>query len=128
MNNSIEEFLKKLEKTACADQNKVLCIEAVFGFRMSALCEKIVSYQDEALFFDSKSFLKLLSYDEIIHAEEELQVPFTSMKLIPIFDVGDNDFICYDGNTGYWCYFNVIDEITFKETQQLEVLLAKYKR
>lgn len=128
MSSSIKDFFKNLSEKDDYNPQKVLRIENAFGCRVSALCAKILSYQESALFFDSKSFLKLLSYEEIIDAEKELQVPFSTLKLIPIFDVGDNDFICFNGRAGCWCIFNVVDELTYKDNQQLESLLEKYLR
>ena len=43
---------------------------------------------------------RLLSLEEILNAPEELSVDFVSHGLLPVFDVFDNDFICYQTKDG----------------------------
>lgn len=66
---------------------------------------------------------RLLLAQEIIDASEDMQVDFESFSLIPVFDIFDNDFICFQIKNGKWCVFNIVDEISFKTDKTLEELL-----
>lgn len=66
---------------------------------------------------------RLLSYDEILNAEEELQVEFGKQGILPLIDRGENDFISYGTKDGTWFVFNIVDEIKFKEKESLSELL-----
>ena len=67
---------------------------------------------------------RLLSLEEILNSNEDLQVDFTSLGLIPIFDIFDNDYICYQVKNGSWCIFNIVDEVSFKKDSTLQELLT----
>lgn len=67
---------------------------------------------------------RLLSLEEILNSDEDLQVDFTSLGLIPIFDIFDNDYICYQVKNGSWCIFNIVDEVSFKKDSTLQELLT----
>lgn len=67
---------------------------------------------------------RLLSVEEIISANEDMQVDFDSYGLIPVFDIFDNDFICYQKENDKWCFFNIVDEIAFKKDKTLKELLS----
>jgi len=54
---------------------------------------------------------RLLSLEEILDCNEDLQVDFSSVGLVPIFDIYDNDYICYQTKNGKWCVFNIVDSI-----------------
>ena len=85
---------------------------------------KILSkYPIPELFDENES--RTISIDEIMNAEEDNGVAFASALLIPIVDLGDNDLIVYDGNNHNWCIYNILDEITFDETDTFEELFLK---
>jgi len=66
---------------------------------------------------------RLLSLEEILDCNEDLQVDFSSVGLVPIFDIYDNDYICYQTKNGKWCVFNIVDSISFKNDSTLQDLL-----
>ena len=80
----------------------------------------IISVCDKTLFIDGT---RLLTYNEILGAEEDLGVNFIQLHLLPLFDCGENDFIVYNISKNRWSLFNIIDECVFKETKTLEELL-----
>lgn len=66
---------------------------------------------------------RLLSLEEILDCSEDMQVDFSAIGLIPIFDIFDNDYICYQTKNNKWCIFNIVDEISFKKDSTLQELL-----
>ena len=54
---------------------------------------------------------RILSIEEIRDANEDLEVDFISLQLIPLIDCYDNDYICYDFKNDIWVVFNIVDEI-----------------
>ena len=65
----------------------------------------------------------MLSFDEILEAEEDLDVEFRKEKMIPLIDCMDNDFIVYKTDTRTWMIYNIEDEIDSEEADSLEELL-----
>ena len=99
INDSVNLLLKKLN---IPNLNN----EATFIFSAA---------KSKPLFFDNEDFYRLLSFDEIINANDEFGLSLTSLNLLPLIDCGENDFICYNYKTNNWCKFNVTDEVRFSE-------------
>ena len=67
-----------------------------------------------------------LTKEDIFMANEELGVDFQAYGLIPIIDIYDNDFICYQIHNNKWCVFNIVDEMSFCKDSSLSNLI-KFK-
>lgn len=72
-----------------------------------------------------KRKIRFMGLSEIGNADEFLHVPFIQKHLIPLFDLMDNDFICYNLKANNYCIFNIIDESEFLVSSKLEALLGK---
>ena len=103
------------------DTEKVQKVENKYQAELSDIIKHILSDCDEPVFLDNGK--RILSYDEIFNAEEELLVQFTEYSIIPIADCGDNDFIVYHYDNHSWSKFNIIDETVFKRNRSFEDLL-----
>jgi hypothetical protein len=103
------------------DKDKVQRIEKVYGAELPELIQKILSNCDESVFFDDGD--RILSYQEVIDAKEDLHIDFARKEIVPIVDCGENDFIVYHFKEKKWSKFNIVDEIFFKERDTLEELL-----
>lgn len=66
---------------------------------------------------------RLLSFEEILDSSNDMQIDFSSLNLVPVFDLFDNDYICYQTKNNKWCLFNIVDEISFKKDSSLHELL-----
>ena len=95
-------------------------ITKLYGEIKSAQIKKVLSIQTDTLFFDD---YRLLAHDEIINANEELHVNFTSKRILPLIDCGENDFIVYNLLKNNVSKFNIVDETFFKERATLNDLL-----
>ena len=98
--------------------NKVRQIEQLYSSEIPRDVACIISNLDKTIFLDSDSFLRVLDYQEILDAEEDLNTDFVCRGIIPIFDLGDNDYLSYDLSKSKWFKYNIVDEIGFayKET------------
>ncbi len=67
-----------------------------------------------------KNSRRVLSYDEVMNASEELHVGFKEMGLIPIVDCGENNFIVYQFKEHSYAMFNITDETLFMIKSSLD--------
>jgi hypothetical protein len=87
---------------------------------------KMVLELGEVTFIEYKGLrLRFIGLDEIIDAEEDLHVPFTEKKILPLFDLFENDFICYNYNESNFCVYNIIDKSWFFVSPSLEEVINK---
>lgn len=115
-----QEYLEKVLRTVI-DDVKVSKVQKVYGCKLPEIIQKIVSTNDETIFFDDDT--RILSLNEIIDAEKDLHVDFISKKIIPLADFGENDFIVYHFDDNIWSKFNIVDETMFKKRHDLSELL-----
>jgi len=50
---------------------------------------------------------------------EEMNCDFIANKLLPVFDIFDNDYICYNYANDTWCMFNTVDDLIFNKDKDL---------
>lgn len=84
-------------------------------YNLKDLSEEILSFisaLDQTIFFDDEE-VRLLSLQEIVDADIDLGTEFIVEKLLPLFDLGDNDFIVYDFNNKNWCKYNIAENFKF---------------
>ncbi|MDD6488254.1 MAG: hypothetical protein PUG48_00350 [Clostridia bacterium] len=116
---TVKEYFELLPSLKI-DNNKVSEIEKVYGTILPETVKKIVSECDESFFIDD---YRVLSFDEIRDAEENLEVKFSDFDIIPLFDCGNNDFIVYHFKTEKWSLFNIVDACIFKIKSRLDELM-----
>lgn len=73
----------------------------------------VSAMQDDPIFFDDDSFYRLLSIQEVLDAETDMNVDFREMKILPCIDCGENDYISYDFEKCSWCKFNIAEEFKY---------------
>ena len=115
----IKDDLLDVESTEI-NEKALKAITEIYGDIKSDKIKKALSIQKDTLFFDD---YRLLAHDEIINANEELHVNFTSKKIIPLIDCGENDFIVYNLIKNNVSKFNIVDETFFKERTTLSDIL-----
>lgn len=115
-----KEYLKSLVSIKV---NKEISkkIISVYSDNLPEIVLKIASNAKEPIFLDDDS--RILSYDEMIDAEQDLRVQFKEKGIIPLVDCGENDFIVYHFENKIWSKFNIVDETVFKKKDSLEELL-----
>lgn len=116
-----EEYLIGLESMPI-DNNIVNRVEVIYDCALPIVVKQMISYSKESVFFDNG--FRILSLAEILNAQADLHVDFRALKLVPIIDCGDNDFIVYHISDNSWSKFNIVDEIIFKKRRLLTDLFA----
>ena len=117
---SIEEFINGIDDIS-VNSELVAEIEGIYEISLSDYLGKILSFNAEGYFFGNNK--RLLSINEIKTAEEDLHVCFKLLKMLPLFDTGDNDFVVYSFEDNTWKLFNIIDKCDFYQSADLKSLL-----
>ena len=113
------EFLAQLS-AAAVDSEKTKAVGTVYKGELPDIIQKIITCCNETVFFDNT---RILAYEEILCAPQELHVDFDVRHLIPIADQGDNDFVVYHMVEKKWYLFNIIDKTLFKERSTFQELI-----
>lgn len=115
-----KEYLRHLTNVKI-DAKKVDEVASAYGTELPEVICKIVSDAKETIFFDDE--YRILSLDEIVEAENDLHVEFKEKGILPLVDCGENDFIVFHFNDGFWSTFNINDETVFRKRDCFEELM-----
>lgn len=115
------ELIKSINETEI-DNAKIQEFEKKYG-ELPEFIKKMISYLDHSVFIDDAEDTRLISFIELKNIEEDLDVAFSKLNILPLFDCSDNNFIVYNLNTNKWNYFNISDEALFNEKIFLEEIL-----
>ncbi len=85
--------------------------------------KRMLSISKDAVFYDDAPLLRRLSNKEILNASSDMAVDFLEKHILPVFDVGDNDYIVYDLEKKCWYKFNIVDEIKFSKANSVSEYL-----
>lgn len=105
------------------NENLIKQVETNYKCKLNDFASRVLSIIDNGLPFDESDCLYKVSDGMIIAASDEMLIDFANIHLIPVFDLNDNDYICYDFENDKWCCFNIVDEIRFRENMELKDLL-----
>ncbi len=108
INEFLQQVLARPEKT---ERNFA---EVLLNEQLTGEVKKLTDCMgEEPQFFDDEDFYRLLCREEAENCEEELGAEFFKKGLLPLIDLADNDFICWDDRNGVWVVFNVVDGTAF---------------
>jgi len=119
----LKETLSKLTEVKI-DAAFVAQLETMYSTTFPDEVKRIVSISDDTVSYDDFSLLRGLSHVEISDASEDMAVDFIGKGILPLFDVGDNDYIVYDISEKTWYKFNIVDEVKFSKTSSLSEYLT----
>lgn len=105
------------------DNSFVSKVEALYKTSIPDIVKSVLSISKETTFYDDFSLLRVLSNDEILNASSDMAVDFLGKHILPVIDVGDNDYIVYDLEEKCWYKFNIVDEIKFSKAISLSEYL-----
>ncbi len=117
-----KEFIESL-KSAQISSDVSLKVLNVYSNAPDIILKILSLFQAPELFDENES--RTLSINEVLHAEEINDVPFRSKDLIPIVDLGNNDYIVYNTAQGSWYLYNTVDEILFDKEPSFENLFLR---
>lgn len=116
-----EDYIKQLENVEI-DKDKVRKVGDIYGNDLPETVQRIISNSEESVFFDDNS--RMLAFEEILDAEQDLHVDFREKGMLPLADCGENDFIVYHVKDRLWSVFNIVDEAIFRKKNSLEELMS----
>ena len=119
-------FLNKYT-TAPIDEKKVAKVVKAYGWDIPEELQHFISACKREIFVENDSFsadFKVLSLDEIIDAETDLGIDFRALKMIPVIDCYDNQFLVYQMDKRNWGLYSMDDDIIFDENESMEELLS----
>ncbi len=105
------------------DNSFVRQIESVYFCKLPIFVTHILCIPENEFNYDEQVILRKLSNDMILEATIELKSDFISNHLLPLFDCGDNDYLCYDYSKGLWCMYNIVDDTAFNKHAEIIDLL-----
>ena len=111
--------LMKESPTTKINDSLIDSIESKYGKIDDTFVKQLLSVHLDDNFLDGDDILRLLSSSEILSANENLGVNFTEKRIIPLFDIGDNDFIVYLITEQKWALMNIVDESVFSKEDDL---------
>ena len=114
------DYLSHLE-TVAIDKAKVSQLEKKYDCIFPQRIAKIISSASETIFFDDDG--RILSFNEMIDAENDLHTEFVKLGLLPLVDCGENDFIVFHVKDDAYSVFNIIEACDFRRKDSLEALL-----
>lgn len=97
-------------------------IEEKYNIALNGFLRRLVSQTSKTIFFEGNIITRLLSIDEILDAPEDLHQDFIGKGYLPLFEIGDNDFIVYVNTKSNYAIYNIVDECLFNDTANIEEL------
>lgn len=114
----VVEFVNKVDNVVY-DESIANTIRSCYGGDVPDIVLQAISLSPNGEFFDSDDVCRLLSLAEIVSATRELGVDFLKIRTIPLFDVGDNCFVCYNMALKCWEQYNIVDMISYGQKATL---------
>ena len=114
------EFLSEI-KTGFKKEEVEKKLTDVYKQEMPGEIVSILSIYKVPECFEDKE-IRTLSLREVLNAEEDFGVPFKSKGIVPIVDVGDNDYLVYNCKTKEWALYNVVDQLLFQQSKAFDEL------
>lgn len=110
-----------LNQLSQVEANETLAskVESAYNTKLPKDVKKIISLHGETKFYNDFSLLRGLSLEEILDAPTDMAVDFVGKKFLPVFDLGDNDYIVFDLEEQAWYKFNIVDEVKFSKSLSL---------
>lgn len=118
MNKS--EFMAVLN-TISQNETIINEIEKKYECKLPNLIKKLISISKNPTFVEGEK--RILSFEEILYASEDLHVDFFKYSLLPLIDCFDNDFLCYNMKENVYCYLNITDFTIFNKKKYLKITL-----
>lgn len=113
---NLSEYVKWLESKEI-NEPAVSEITRKYHCDLPTIIKKMLSSNEKTMFLSDER--RILSYEEVLHAKEQLHVDFNSYEILPLIDCYDNNFIVYNHKNDEWNMFDIIDECIFDTKKNL---------
>jgi len=114
----LRDALVKLDKVVI-DKEAVSKIEALYKTKFSSELQKVISLNKDGVSYDDKSVFNGLSANAILNAYNDLYIDFVSLNLVPLFDIGDSEYIVYNLKKRSYALYDISDDDEYREASDL---------
>jgi len=94
-------------------------IETLYKTKFSIELQKIISLNKGGVSYDDKSVFNGLSAKAILNAYNDLYIDFVGLNLVPLFDIGDNEYIVYDLKKKCYALYDISEDDEHSEESDL---------
>jgi len=94
-------------------------IEELYKAKFSSELLKVISLNKGGVSYDDKSVLNGLSAKAILNAYNDLYIDFVSLNLVPLFDIGDSEYIIYDLKKKCYALYDISEDDEYSEASDL---------
>jgi len=117
----LRDALAKLDKVEI-DKAIISEIEALYKTKFPNEVQKVISLNQDGVSYDDKSVFNGLSANAILNAYNDLYIDFVSLNLLPLFNIGDSEYIVYDLKKRCYALYDISEDDEYSE----ETNLLKY--
>ena len=114
----LRDALAKLDKVEI-DKEVISELEALYKTKFPEELKKVISMNSEGVSYDDKSVFNGLSSKAILSAYDDLYIDFVSLQLLPLFDIGDSEYIVYDFKKRRYAIYDISDDDEYSEESDL---------
>lgn len=118
----LAEVIRNADKIII-DNSLVSRVESTYSCKLPEFVKHILSIPEDGPNYEEQVILLKLSNNMILKATEEMNSDFISNHVLPLFDLGDNDYLCYDYSDRLWCMYNIVDDSAFNKHKDILDLL-----
>jgi len=114
----LRDALARLDKVEI-DKDSITEIENLYKTKLSGELKKVISLNKDGVSYDDKSVFNGLSAKAIQNAYNDLYVDFVELQLLPLFNIGDNEYIVYDLKKRCYAIYDISDDDEYSEESDL---------
>jgi len=101
------------------DKESINEIESLYKTKLSTEVKKVISLNKDGVSYDDKSIFNGLSTNAIINAYNDLYVDFVGLQLLPLFEIGDSEYIVYNLKRRCYAIYDISDDDEYSEESDL---------
>ena len=114
----LRDALAKLDKVEI-DKEIIGEIETLYKTTFSNELKKVISLNKDGVSYDDKTVFNGLSANAILNAYNDLYIDFVGLNLVPLFDIGDNEYIVYNLKKRRYALYDISDDDEYSEESDL---------
>ena len=114
----LRDALARLDRVEI-DKESISEIEALYKTVLPTGVKKAISLNKDGVSYDDKSVFNGLSANAILNAYNDLYVDFVGLQLVPLFDIGDSEYIVYNLKKRCYAIYDISDDDEYSEESDL---------
>jgi len=114
----LRDALAELDKVEI-DKASVSEIEALYKTSLPNEVKKVISLNKDGVSYDDKSTFNGLSTNAILNAYNDLYIDFAALQYVPLFDIGDSEYIVYNLKNKCYAIYDISDDDEYSEKTNL---------